>query len=414
MKEVYLDNAATTKVDPRVVEAMLPYFSEHYGNPSSIYKIGHESKIVVDEARERIAKILGGIKPDEILFTSGGTESDNMAVLGSARKHKDKKKHIITSQIEHHAVLFPCEKLEKEGFEVTYLQVDRYGVVNPGDVKKALREDTVLVSIMYANNEIGTIEPISEIAAVIKKFREENKTPFPYFHTDACQAAGYLDLNVNTLGVDMLTLNGSKVYGPKGVGILYLRNGVKIEPLVYGGGQEKNLRSGTENIASIVGLARALEIADEEKEEEAERLTKLGEKLKEGILKKIPKTFLNGHPTNRLPNNINMTILDIEGEALILHLDNYGIYTSTGSACTSQSLDPSHVILAMGLPYEAAHGSLRFAMGRYTTEEDIDYVLEKLPGVVENLRSISPTRVDMKKIEQILNQYKEKYGTKQN
>ncbi len=406
MKEIYLDNAATTKVDPRVVEVMLPYFSENYGNPSSMYKIGHEGKMAVDLARERIAKILGGVRPDEIIFTSGGTESDNMAVLGSARMHKDKKKHIITSTIEHHAVLYPCERLEKEGFEVTYIPVDRYGMVNPEDIKNALREDTVLVSIMYANNEIGTIEPISEIAEVIKKFRAEHKTPFPYFHTDACQAAGYLDLNIATLGVDMLTLNGSKVYGPKGVGILYLKAGVKILPLVYGGGQEKNLRSGTENLAGIVGLAKALELADEDKKEESERLRKLGEKLKDGILKSISKTFLNGHPTKRLPNNINVSILDVEGEALILHLDYFGIYTSTGSACTSQSLDPSHVILATGLPYEAAHGSLRFALGRYTTEEDIDYVLEKLPGIVANLRNISPTRVDMKNIEKILNEHK--------
>ncbi len=397
-KEVYLDNAATTKTDPKVLEAMLPYFSEHYGNPSSMYKLGHESKMVIDEAREEIAKILGGVRPDEILFTSGGTESDNLAILGSARKNKEKKNHIITSKIEHHAVLHPCEKLEKEGFEVTYLPVDKYGLVNPKDVKNALRKDTVLVSIMYANNEIGTIEPISEIAEVIKNFKKENKTQFPYFHTDACQAAGYLNLNINDLGVDMLTLNGSKIYGPKGIGILYLKTGVKIEPLVYGGGQEKNLRSGTENIAGIVGLTKALKLADEKKEEETERLLKLGKKLKEEILKTIPKTFLNGHPEKRLPNNINITILDIEGEALILHLDQYGIYTSTGSACTSHSLDPSHVILAIGLPYEAAHGSLRFALGRYTTEEDIDYVLEKLPGVVENLRKISPTKIDMSKL----------------
>ena len=405
-KEVYLDNAATTKTDPRVLEVMLPYFSENYGNPSSMYKIGHEAKMVVDEAREKIAKTLGEVRPDEIIFTSGGTESDNMAILGAARKHKDKKKHIITSQIEHHAVLHPCEKLEKEGFEVTYLPVDRYGMVNPEGVKKFLREETVLVSVMYANNEIGTIKPISEIAEVIEEFRKENKTPFPYFHTDACQAAGYLSLDVNKLGVDMLTLNGSKIYGPKGIGILYLRTGVKIEPLVFGGGQEKNLRSGTENIAGIVGLAKALEIVDEEKEKETERLLRLAEKLKNGMLERIDKTFLNGHPEKRLPNNVNMTILDIEGEALILHLDEFGIYTSTGSACTSASLDPSHVILALGLPYEAAHGSLRFAMGRYTKEEDIDYVLEKLPEVVENLRKISPTRVDMRKIEKVLNERK--------
>jgi len=406
MKEVYLDNAATTKVDKRVVEAMLPYFSEHYGNPSSMYKIGHEAKMALDDARERVSKILGGVKPDEIIFTAGGTESDNLAILGSARINKEKKKHIITSQIEHHAVLHPCEKLEKEGFEVTYLPVDKHGLVDPEDVKNAIREDTVLVTIMYANNEIGTIEPLTEISEVIKKYKEENKTPFPYFHTDACQASGYLNLNVHELGVDMLTLNGSKVYGPKGVGLLYVKQGVRIEPLIFGGGQERNIRSGTENLAGIIGFVKALELAEEEKEEETERLKKLSKKLKDGVLSTIPKTFLNGHPEKRLPNNVNITILDIEGEALILHLDHFGIYTSTGSACTSQSLDPSHVILATGLPYEAAHGSLRFALGRYTTEEDIDYVLKTLPDVVKNLRQISPTRVDMKKIEEVLKVHK--------
>ncbi len=400
-KIVYLDNAATTKTDPRVVEAMLPYFSEIYGNPSSLYSLGHKSKIALDKARGDIAEIIGA-DLDEIVFVSGGTESDNLALFGVARANKDKGKHIITTQIEHHAVLHACERLQKEGFEVTYLPVDRYGVVDLDALKSSLREDTVIVSIMYANNEIGTIQPISEISKIISDFREKHNLKTPYFHTDACQASGYLNLKVNDLGVDLMTLNGSKVYGPKGVGLLYVKKGTKIEPLMYGGGQERNLRSGTENLPAIVGFAEALKIAENEKERESKRVLKLAERLKNGILNSIPKTFLNGHPKNRLPNNVNITILDIEGEALILHLDSYGICVSTGSACTSQSLDPSHVILATGLPYEAAHGSIRFTLGRFNTEKDVDYVLNVLPGIVEKLRKISPTRVDMKKIEKVL------------
>ncbi len=402
--EIYLDNAAATKPDKEVVGLVCGAMEEFYANPSSMYKLGHKAKIALDDAREKIANIIGAKRPDEIIFTSGGTESDNIALFGVARAYKGKtsyssgKKHIITSKIEHHAVLHSCEKLEKEGFSVTYLDVDKYGMVNPEDVKNALREDTVLVSVMYANNEIGTIEPLSEISEIIKKFREKNKTPFPYFHTDACQASGYLDLNVEKLGVDMMTLNGSKVYGPKGVGILYSKLGIRIEPFVYGGGQEKNVRSGTENLPAILGFAKALELAEEKKEAETKRLWKLNEKLTEGIINNISKTFLNGHPKKRLPNNVNVTILDIEGEALILHLDSEGIYTSTGSACTSGSLDPSHVILATGLPYEAAHGSLRFTMGRETTEKDLDKVIEVLPKIVEKLRRMSPTKVDMSKL----------------
>jgi len=403
--EIYLDNAATTKPDKEVVKLVCGAMEEFYGNPSGMYELGHKAKIALDDAREKIANIIGAKRPDEIIFTSGGTESDNIAVLGLARAYKEKtsrsfgnKKHIITSKIEHHAVLHPCEKLEKEGFSVTYLDVDKYGMVNPQDVKNALREDTILVSVMYANNEIGTIEPLSEISEIIKKFREQKKSPFPYFHTDACQASGYLNLDVEKLGVDMMTLNSSKVYGPKGVGVLYLKFGIRVEPLVYGGGQEKNIRSGTENLPAILGFAKALELAEEKKEAEVKRLWKLNKKLTEGILNNISKTFLNGHPKKRLPNNVNITILDIEGEALILHLDREGIYTSTGSACTSSSLDPSHVILATGLPYEAAHGSLRFTMGRETSEKDIDKVIEVLPKIVEKLRRISPTKVDMSKL----------------
>lgn len=404
MKDIYLDNAASTKPNSKLIERVSVCMDKYYGNPSAMHKSGYQAKIFLDEQRERIAKVLGGVRFEEIIFTSGGTESDNLAILGTARANAGKGKHIIVSQIEHHAVLGPSHKLEKEGFEVTYLAVDKYGMVNVEDIKKALRNDTILVSIMYANNEIGTIQPISEIAKVIEDHNTKLKANSYHlpagrhglktlFHTDACQAAGYLDLNIKKLGVDMLTLNGSKVYGPKGAGILYVKSGIKLEPLMYGGGQENSIRPGTENLAGIVGLADALEETDLNREKESARIKILSDKLTQGILK-IPRTFLNGHPEKRLPNNVNITILDIEGEALLLHLDEKGVFVSTGSACTSRSLEPSHVILAMGLPYEAAHGSIRFTLGRDTTEEEIDYVLEVLPKIVEDLRKISPIRVN--------------------
>lgn len=393
MKEIYLDNAASTKPNSKLIELVSSCMSEYYGNPSAMHKVGYQAKMVLDAQRERIAKVLGGVKFSEIIFTSGGTESDNLAILGVARANFSKGKHIITSQIEHHAVLEPCRKLEKEGFEITYLPVDRYGMVDVGDIRKALRKDTILVSIMYANNEIGTVQPISEIAKAIQEHNEKTKAKV-LFHTDACQAAGYLDIDVKKLGVDMLTLNGSKTYGPKGVGILYVKSGIKLEPLMYGGGQESGIRPGTENLAGIMGLAEALESANSDREKESARIKKLGDKLIKGILK-IPKTILNGHPEKRLPNNVNITILDIEGEALLLHLDRKGIYVSTGSACASKTLEPSHVILATGLPYEAAHGSIRFTIGRETTEDEIDYVLNTLPQIVEDLRKISPIRVNL-------------------
>lgn len=383
---IYLDHAATTQMDPRVKEVMMPYFDEEFGNPGGFYELGRRSKEALDEARESIAGILGA-QEREIIFTGSGTESDNMAIFGIARQHAKKGKHIITTSIEHHAVEFPCKQLEKEGFDVTYLPVDKYGQISVEDFKKELRDDTILVSIMYANNEIGTIQPIAEIGKILKDHQA-------YFHTDACQAAGYLDLNVDELGVDLLTLNGSKVYGPKGVGLLYLRKGVRIKPLIFGGGQERNLRGGTENVPYIVGFAKALEIAQSEKETEVERVTKLRDKLTEGLTTKITKTILNGHPTERLPNSVNVTILDIEGEAFTLFLNELGIYASTGSACTSLSLDPSHVILATGLPYECAHGSIRFTLGRKTTEEEIDTVLDVVPRIVEILRKISPLNLD--------------------
>ncbi len=395
-REVYLDHAATTPLDPRVLEAMLPYLKEEYGNPSSFHTLGKDAKDAIDDARLRLANILHA-RQDEILFTSGGTESDNMAVLGYARANQKDGKHLITSAIEHHAVLEAMMHLEKkEGFEVTYLSPDKFGVITPEQVAQAFREDTILISIMYANNEIGTIEPIAEIGNVIQKYRQAAGRAWPVFHTDACQVTGFLDLNVEKLHVDLLTLNGSKMYGPKGVGLLYVKRGIKLQPLVFGGSQERSLRPGTENIAGIVGMAKALELVQAEKVAESKRLIALRDYLIDGIVSSIPKIRINGHRTERLPNNVNISFMDIEGEALLLYLDAAGIYGSTGSACTSASLDPSHVILALGMPYEVAHGSLRFTLGHATTKENIDYVLEILSPLVEKLRSISPVRVDEK------------------
>ncbi len=395
-RNVYLDHAATTPLDPRVKEVMLPYLDEKFGNPSSFHGVGKEVKDAVDETREKIADVLS-CRPDEILFTSGGTESDNLAILGYARKNQVAGKHIITTKIEHHAVLETVLHLEKkEGFDVTYLEPDRDGMITVEQVEAALREDTILVSIMFVNNEIGTILPIRDIGNMIKKWRAEHGRPELVFHTDACQAAGYLDLNLEKLHVDMLTLNGSKIYGPKGVGLLYVRRGIKIEPLQYGGAQERGLRPGTENVAGIVGLSKALELAQKNLKSESERLALLRDKLIEGIQSRVEKTRLNGHKIERLCNNVNISFMDIEGEAFLLYLDAAGIAASTGSACTSASLDPSHVILALGLPYEVAHGSIRFSLGKSTTQEDIDYVLETLPPLVEKLRSISPVSVDPK------------------
>ncbi|MCH7850342.1 MAG: IscS subfamily cysteine desulfurase [Nanoarchaeota archaeon] len=386
---IYLDNAATTKVDSEVLEVMMPYFSEVYGNPGSMHSEGLSAGKALDESRKNISEILN-CKADEVIFTGGGTESVNLAIKGVAWHYGmklNKGKHIITQKTEHDAVLETCEYLERNGFEVTYLDVDRYGMVSLDDLKAAIREDTILVSIMYVNNEIGTIQPIKEIAEICK----EKKV---LFHTDACQAASSLNLDVKGLGVDLLTLNASKVYGPKGVGLLYKRMGVMLTPLIHGGGQEKKMRSGTENIPLIVGFAKALEIAEEIKVKENIRIGKLSNKLINEILGTIPKAFLNGHPTKRIPSNVNITMLDVEGEAILLYLDHEGICASSGSACTSQTLDPSHVILATGLPYEAAHGSLRFSLGRGTTEENIDKLLDVLPGIIERLRDISPVKLN--------------------
>jgi cysteine desulfurase len=370
--------------------------------------LGIKAKEALNQAREKISQILKA-KPGEIVFVSGGTESANLAILGLSRalkKISKKPSHIITTKIEHPAVLNAVLSLKEEGFAVTVLPVDKYGLINLEELKKALRPETILVSVMYANNEIGTIEPIAEIGKVIKDFRKQKleignwkleideKTPF--FHTDACQAAGYLDLNVDKLGVDLLTLNGSKIYGPKGAGILYIRTETPLRPLIFGGGQENGRRSGTENVPAYIGLTKALELVQENKDKESKRLKNLSQKLIDGILKIIPKTFLNGHPEKRLPNNVSITILDIEGEALLLYLDRYGICASTGSACHSQILEPSHVLQAIGLPREIIHGSLRLTLGKETTNKDIDYVLKVLPGIVKKLRQLSPVNISLK------------------
>lgn len=387
-KFVYLDHAATTPLAPEVRAAMEPFWSENFGNPSSIYQLGIRAKEALNQARNKIAQILKA-RPNEIIFTSGGTESANLAILGLSQALR--RGHIITTKIEHPAVLNAVLALKKERFTTTFLPVDKYGLVNPEQIKKAIKPNTILVSVMYANNEIGTIEPIAEIGKMLKKINHKI-----YFHTDACQAAGYLDLDVNKLGVDFLTLNGSKIYGPKGAGILYVRTGTPLQPLIFGGGQENGLRPGTENVPAYIGLSKSLELVQKNKNKETKRLKKLSQKLIVGILKTIPKSFLNGHPQKRLSNNVNVTILDIEGESLLLYLDHYGIDASTGSACHSQNLKPSHVLQAIGLPREIIHGSLRLTLGKNTTDKDIDYVLKTLPSIVKKLRQISPVHINLK------------------
>jgi cysteine desulfurase len=381
---IYLDHAATTPVDPRVVEAMLPYFSQHYGNASSIYTLGRNAHKALDEAREKIAAILG-CRPTELIFTGGGSESDNLAIKGVAQASLKKGNHLITSAIEHHAVLHTCQYLEKFGYQVTYLPVDQYGRVNPADVERAITDQTVLVSIMYANNEVGTIQPISEIAQVCRARRVP-------FHTDAVQAGGALDLNVNRLGVDLLSLSAHKFYGPKGVGMLYARQGTRILPQLQGGSQERNRRAGTENVPGIVGMAEALRLAYAELEQTNTHLRSLRDQLIERLLT-IPGAHLTGHPTERLPNNASFCFAGIEGESVLLNLDLLGIAASSGSACTSASLDPSHVLVAMGIPVELAHGSLRLTLGKENTQADIDAICAALPGILEQLRALSPLTV---------------------
>lgn len=395
---IYLDHAATAPLDPRVRDAMLPYLSEEFGNASSLHATGRRAKEALDDARAAIAAILH-CRAEEIVFTSGGTEANNLAILGVARAYKEKGNRLITSTIEHHAVINAFEHLaKKEGADTVFVKVGRDGLVDPTAIVAALTKETLLVSIMYANNEIGTIEPIAEIAQALGEWKKANNrkpTDLPFFHVDACQAAGALTLDVKALGCDLMTVNGAKVYGPKGVGFLYIRSGVRPEPLMYGGAQEWGVRPGTENIAAIVGLAKALTLAEAEKNKENARLIGLRDQLIAGMLA-IPKTILNGHPTKRLPNNVNISIMDIEGEAMVLYLDESGFRVSTGSACTSANLEPSHVIRALGLPYEAAHGSLRVSLGRNTTAADIASFLKILPPIVVKLRQLSPVRLDMK------------------
>lgn len=382
MKRVYLDYAATTPVHPEVILAMTPYFAEIWGNPSSIHACGLEARSAVEEARDKIAGLIGAHK-DEIFFTSGGTEADNWALQGIASANRARGNHIITSSIEHHAVLETCKHLEEQGFSITYLPVDRYGMVNPDEVKKAITSKTILISIMHANNEVGSIQPIPEIGKVAK-------TAGVYFHTDAVQTVGHIPVDVNKLGVDMLSISAHKLYGPKGIGALYIRAGTDIQPLIYGGGQEKQMRAGTENVPGIVGFGKAVELAQEEMDDEARRISQLRDTLLKNIMKNVEHTYLNGHPTKRLPNNANVSFAFVEGEAICLNLDLAGICAATGSACSSMSMEASHVLLAMGLSPELARSSLRFSFGKWSTEEDVKYVLEKLPAAVSRLRSISP------------------------
>ena len=388
MNKIYLDNAATTPVRKEVVEAMLPYFTESFGNPSSVYQIAQMNKKALDESRETIAKYIGA-QTNEIFFTSGGSEADNWAIKGIAEAHKNKGNHIITTKIEHHAVLHTCDYLEKHGYEVTYLDVDDNGLVSPEAVEAAIKDTTILISIMYANNEIGTIMPIKEIGAVAKA----HKIPF---HTDAVQAVGQVRIDVKDQNIDLLSLSGHKINGPKGMGVLFIKRGLKLENLIHGGGQERGRRAGTENVPGIVGLAKAMELTYTDFDAKIEKMTKLRDKLIKGLLESIPYCKLNGHPTKRLANNANIGVEYVEGESLLLLLDMNGIAASSGSACTSGSLDPSHVLLALGIPHEKAHGSIRFTLGVQNTEEEIDVVLEKMPAIVQRMRDMSPLWEEVK------------------
>ncbi|MGN0794302.1 MAG: cysteine desulfurase NifS [Aristaeellaceae bacterium] len=381
MKRIYLDNAATTACAPEVVEAMLPYFTQTFGNASSVHAFGRESRRAIETARRQVARALNVAAPQEIVFTAGGSESDNWAIKGAAFARADRGRHIITSAIEHHAVLHTCQWLEKQGFEVTCLPVDAEGRVSVEHVERALRPDTVLVSVMMANNEIGTLQPVAQIGGLC---RERGVL----FHTDAVQAVGAIPVDVQAMHADLLSLSAHKFHGPKGVGALYVRKGVRLDNLVHGGAQERGLRAGTENLAGIVGLGKAIEMATAHLEDNAAHMTRLRDRLIAGIMERVPEVRLNGHPTDRLPNNCNLSFQGVEGEALLLRLDLAGIAGSSGSACTSGTLDPSHVLLAIGLPVAMAHGSLRLTLGADTTEEDIDAVLERLPPIVADLRSM--------------------------
>ena len=380
--KVYMDNAATTKLSPDVLNAMMPYLTDIYGNASSVHAFGREAREGVEHARNQVAAAINA-SPDEIFFTAGGTESDNMAIKGVAHKYAKKGKHIITTAIEHHAVLHTCEALEKEGYEVTYLPVDEDGLISVEQVRAAMRDDTILVTVMFANNEVGTIEPIAEIGALC---RERNVL----FHTDAVQAVCHIPIDVKAMNIDLMSISAHKFHGPKGIGALYCRKGIVLEPVIVGGAQERKRRAGTENVAGIVGLGAAIERAHKNMSADMARVSALRDKLISGILKDIPHVKLNGHPTQRLPQNVNFSIRYIEGESILLMLDINGIAASSGSACTSGSLDPSHVLLAMGIPHEIAHGSLRLTLSDMTTDEEVDYVLETLTKTVKRLRDMSP------------------------
>jgi len=382
MKRIYLDYAATTPTHPEVVKEMIPYFNEVYGNPSSIYQIAQRAKGAVGDAREKVARLINA-KAEEIIFTSGGTEADNMTIKGIVFANKRCGNHIVTSKIEHHAVLNACRWFEKQGFKITYISVDKYGMIDLDELRKSLTDKTILISIMHANNEVGTIEPISEIARIAKE-------KGIYFHTDAVQTVGKVPIDVKELGVDLLSLSGHKLYGPKGVGALYIRKRVKVSPLIHGGHHERNKRAGTENVPGIVGLGKACEIAVKEMATEGRRLKVLRDRLYKGLSERIDEIVLNGHPQDRLPGILNICVKYVEGESMLINLDLEGICASSGSACTSGLLEPSHVLLAMGIPPEVAHGSLRFSLGRDTTEGDVGRVIEVLPPIVEKLREMSP------------------------
>lgn len=386
---IYLDNAATTQVYPQVLDAMLPFFTEHYGNPSAIYSFANEAKKAVDQSRSTIADLIGA-NTDEIYFTGGGSESDNWALVATAEAYESKGKHIITSKIEHHAILHTCEYLEKRGYEITYIDVDEKGTIRLDELEAAIRPDTILISVMAANNEIGTIQPLKEIGAIAKAHGV-------LFHTDAVQAFAHIPINVDEMNIDMLSASGHKIHGPKGIGIMYIRKGVKIRSFIHGGAQERHRRAGTHNVPGIVGMGKAAELAKANMDKNIKNVSELRDYLIKRVLDEIPYTRLNGHETNRLPNNANFCFRFIEGESMLILLDQNGICGSSGSACTSGSLDPSHVLLAIGLPHEIAHGSLRLTLSEQTTKEDIDYTVDKLKGIIERLRSMSPLYEDFVK-----------------
>ncbi len=383
MRHVYMDHAASTPVDPQVLESMQPYFSQRYGNPSSLYNLGNEARRALEDSRAKIVALIGAKRPEEVFFTSGGTESNNLAVKGVAQRNKDKGNHVVTTAIEHLSVLNTCKSLIREGFNITNVPVDKNGVVDVQKLKEAITDKTTLVSVMYANNEIGTIQPIKEVGEIVHR-------KGAVLHVDAVAAAGQVPIDVEKENIDLMSISSNDMYGPKGVGALYVKTGTRIQAILHGGGQERGLRSGTENLPAIVGMGKAAETTKNQMGSEGERLVRIRDKLIRDILATNPSSFLNGHPIHRLPNNVNVRFSYIEGESLILNLDMLGVSCSSGSACTSKTLEPSHVLLAIGLKHEEAHGSLLFTLGRQNTEEDVDYVVKALPDIVKRLRMISP------------------------